>query len=126
MDTPYEMGSVTELGYGLDKYVLLRVGPFADLYETMSNNHLTREDDKLSLIAVEASNGKFGGFGSTFAFYAKLWGSLKREEECRDVARMTLCMPLPSDYVDVAKIAGYATENKEEALAKMLEFYEKI
>mmetsp|Transcript_4534 Transcript_4534/g.7127 ORF Transcript_4534/g.7127 Transcript_4534/m.7127 type:complete len:409 (+) Transcript_4534:2-1228(+) len=132
MDTPYEMGSVTELGYGLDKYVLLRVGPFPDLYETMSNNHLAREDDKSSLIAAEASNGKFGGFGSTFAFYAKLLASLKREEECRDAARMTLRMPLPSlgltkkDYVDVAKMAGYATENKEEALAKMLEFYEKI
>ena len=32
LDAPYESGSVDQLGYGLDKYVLLRVGPFPDLY----------------------------------------------------------------------------------------------
>jgi hypothetical protein len=136
LDTPYLIGSVTELGYGLDKYILLRVGPFPDLYETMSNTHLSRGDEKSSLIAAEASNGKFGGFGSTFAFYAKLLASLspKREEECRDAARMTLRMPLPSlgltrkDYVDVAKMAGIANQDDdgEVALRKMLDMYEKI
>ncbi|KAL7525684.1 hypothetical protein ACHAXR_001114 [Thalassiosira sp. AJA248-18] len=135
MDTPYEMGSVTQLGYGLDKYVLLRVGPFPDLYETMANQHLSRGDEESSLIAAEASNGKFSGFGSTFAFYAKLLGSLpKRDDECRDAARMTIRMPLPSmgltrkDFVDVAKMAGFADaeDDGDEALNKMLEFYEKI
>jgi hypothetical protein len=137
MDEPYIAGSVSKLGYGLDKYVLLRVGPFPDLYETMSNNHLMKGDLESSLIAAEACNGKFGGrFGSTFAFYAKLLGSLspRRDEECRDAARMTLRMPLPTlglkrgDYVDVARMAGYAStdEDGEYAMAKMLEFYEKI
>ena len=134
MDSPYDMGSVDALGYGLDKYVLLRVGPFPDLYETMSNQHLARGDEESSLIAAEASNGKFGGFGSTFAFYAKLLGSLpQREEECRDAARMTLRMPLPSmgltrkDFVDVAKMAQLAgSDDGENALDKMLEMYEKI
>ncbi|KAL7552896.1 hypothetical protein ACHAWF_016145 [Thalassiosira exigua] len=135
MDAPYEAGSVEQLGYGVDKYVLLRVGPFPDLYETMSNQHLARGDEESSLIAAEASNGKFGGFGSTFAFYAKLLGSLpNREEERRDAARMTLRMPLPSaglarkDFVAVAKMAGCAepTDDADEALAKMLEFYERI
>mmetsp|Transcript_21423 Transcript_21423/g.32521 ORF Transcript_21423/g.32521 Transcript_21423/m.32521 type:complete len:410 (+) Transcript_21423:27-1256(+) len=133
LDAPYEMGSVESLGYGLDKYVLLRVGPFPDLYETMSNQHLSKGDEESSLIAAEASNGKFGGFGSTFAFYAKLLASLsKREEECRDAARMTLRMPLPSlgltrkDFVDVANMAGFRTSEDEDPLAKMLEMYEKI
>mmetsp|Transcript_1749 Transcript_1749/g.3743 ORF Transcript_1749/g.3743 Transcript_1749/m.3743 type:complete len:409 (-) Transcript_1749:126-1352(-) len=135
MDAPYEMGSVTKLGYGLEKYVLLRVGPFPDLYETMANQHLSREDEESSLIAAEASNGKFGGFGSTFAFYAKLLGSLpNRGEECRDAARVTLRMPLPSmgltrkDIVDVAKMTGYASpdDDSEGALVKMIEMYEKI
>lgn len=132
LDAPYQRGSVEELGYGLDKYVLLRVGPFPDLYETMSNQHLSRDDTESSLIAAEASNGKFGGFGSTFAFYAKLLASLpNRGEECRDAARMTLRMPLPSlgltrkDYVDVARMAGFETEG-DEPLAGMLEMYEKI
>ncbi|KAL7466870.1 hypothetical protein ACHAXS_007144 [Conticribra weissflogii] len=135
MDVPYESGSVKSLGYGLDKYVLLRVGPFPDLYETMVNQHLSRGDVDSSLIAAEASNGKFGGFGSTFAFYAKLLGSLsQRAEEKRDAARMCLRMPLPSmgltkeDFVDVAKMAEFASPNDsaDEALAKMLEMYEKI
>lgn len=134
MDTPYEMGSVEQLGYGLDKYVLLRVGPFPDLYETMSNQHLTRQDMESSLIAAEASNGKFSGFGSTFVFYAKLLGSLpKRAEECRDAARMTLRMPIPSmgltrrDIIEISKMAGYGDDGTDgDALAKMLEMYEKI
>jgi len=142
MDAPYEMGSVEQLGYGLDKYVLLRVGPFPDLYETMANQHLSRGDEESSLIAAEASNGKFGGFGSTFAFYAKLLGSLsRRDEERRDAARMTLRMPLPSmglarkDFVDVARMAGLdgsdaagGTDNNGVGteLDGMLEMYEKI
>mmetsp|Transcript_3335 Transcript_3335/g.6266 ORF Transcript_3335/g.6266 Transcript_3335/m.6266 type:complete len:422 (-) Transcript_3335:164-1429(-) len=134
MDSPYETGSVEQLGYGLDKYVLLRVGPFPDLYETMSNQHLARGDEESSLIAAEASNGKFGGFGSTFAFYAKLLRSLpQREEECRDAARMTLRMPLPSmgltkrDFVEIAAMAELeADEGDDNQLSKMLDMYEKI
>uniref|UniRef100_A0A7S2LDE2 Uncharacterized protein n=1 Tax=Skeletonema marinoi TaxID=267567 RepID=A0A7S2LDE2_9STRA len=135
MDVPYEMGSVEKLGYGLEKYVLLRVGPFPDLYETMANQHLSRGDEESSLIAAEASNGKFGGFGSTFAFYAKLLSSLpNREEECRDAARMCVRMPLPSmgltvsDFATVSKMAQYAdaADNTETALQKLRDMYEKI
>lgn len=135
MDEPYIRGSVTKLGYGLDKYILLRVGPFPDLYETMSNLHLTKNDIKSSLIAAEASNGKFSGrFGSSFVFYAKLLASQQREEESRDAARMTLRMSLSTmgltkkDYVDVARMTGYATadDDGDVALTKMLAMYEKI
>jgi len=132
MDTPYEMGSVEKLGYGLDKFVLLRVGPFPDLYETMSNQHLSRSDEESSLIAAESSNGKFGGFGSTFAFYAKLLASLpNRQEECRDAARMCLRLPLPSmgltrkDFVDVAKMAELESDG-DDPLSGMMDMYEKI
>jgi len=135
LDILYEAGSVEKLGYGLDKYVLLRVGPFPDLYETMALNHLSREDIESSLIAAEANNGKFGGFGSTFAFYAKLLSSLpQRAEEARDAARMCIRMPLPSmglmrtDFSDISKMAEFASpdDSTEVALEKMLEYYEKI
>ena len=135
MDTLYETGAVTSLGYGLEKYVLLRVGPFPDLYEIMANQHLSKGDEKSSLIAAEASNGKFSGFGSTFAFYAKLLASLpQRAEESRDAARMCLRMPLPSmgltreDFASISKMAGCATssDSTKDALAKMLEMYVKI
>ena len=132
MDTPYEMGSVAKLGYGLEKFVLLRVGPFPDLYETMSNQHLAREDEESSLIAAETANGKFGGFGSTFAFYAKLLASLpNRDEECRDAARVTLRLPLPSmgltrkDFVEVAKMSQLEG-TADDLLSGMLDMYEKI
>ncbi len=42
LDVLYEPGSVTKLGYGASKYVLLRVGPFPDLYEGMKNDYSQR------------------------------------------------------------------------------------
>jgi hypothetical protein len=118
LDAKYEAGSVAKLGYGVEKYVLLRVGPFPDLYETMALNHLSRKDTESSLIAAEANNGKFGGFGSTFAFYAKLLSSLpQRAEEARDAARMCVRMPLPSmglsrsDFSDISKMAQFASSD---------------
>lgn len=118
LDAKYEAGSVAKLGYGVEKYVLLRVGPFPDLYETMALNHLSRQDTESSLIAAEANNGKFGGFGSTFAFYAKLLSSLpQRVEEARDAARMCVRMPLPSmglsrsDFSDISKMAQFASSD---------------
>ena len=135
LDSPYEAGSVEKLGYGCDKYVLLRVGPFPDLYETMALGHKSRGDESSSLIAAEASNGKFVGFASTFAFYARLLNSFgAREDEARDAARMCLRLPLPSigysddDWKEVAvlaQIAG-AEDSIEVALAKLEAFYEKM
>lgn len=135
LDTKYEAGSVAKLGYGADKYILLRVGPFPDLYETMALNHLGREDTESSLIAAEANNGKFGGFGSTFAFYARLLSSLpQRAEEARDAARMCVRMPLPSmgltrnDFAEISKMAQFALpdDSTDVAMQKMLDFYEKV
>lgn len=68
----YQVGSVAQLGYGVDKYCLLRVGPFPDLYETMAQQHKEKGDEQSSLISAEASNKKLSGFGSTFLYYAKL------------------------------------------------------
>jgi hypothetical protein len=135
LDVPYEVGSVKSLGYGCDKYILLRVGPFPDLYETMALNHRGRGDESSSLIAAETSNRKLVGFGSTFAFYARLLNSFgARNDEARDAARMCLRLPLPSigyldsDWKEVAVLAQIADtgDSVEEALAKMQLFYEKI
>ncbi len=87
------------------------------------------------MIAAEANNGKFGGFGSTFAFYSKLLASLpQRSEEARDAARMCVRMPLPSmgltreDFAQVSKMAQFATpiDTTDDAMEKMLHFYEKV
>lgn len=108
LDTPYQLGSVKKLGYGVEKYVLLRVGPFPDLYENMVRGHYQRGDEQSALIAAEASNHKFSGFGSTYRFYSRLLSSLpNRSEECRDAARMCLRMPLSTigiDYQDLEEV----------------------
>ena len=102
LDAPYESGSVDQLGYGLDKYVLLRVGPFPDLYGQMAITHKAKGDESSSLIAAEAANGKFSGFASSFREYAKLLVSFpNREEEARDAARICLRMALPSIGLDM-------------------------
>jgi len=135
LDAPYEPGSVESLGYGVEKYALLRVGPFPDLYESMAKQHSAKGDQSSSLIAAEASNGKFTGFGSTFAFYAKLLSTFPdREEETRDAARMCLRLPIPSagfekeDFRDIAVLAQLAEEgdSADEAIAKLQVMYEKI
>ena len=134
-DSIYERGSVEKLGYGASKYILLRVGPFPDLYEEMAASHSQRNDESSSLIAAEASNGKFTGFASTFKFYAELLSSFpNREDEARDAARVCLRMPLPSigmtteDMVRVSQIAGLSKpeDDVNTALNNMKDMYEKI
>lgn len=121
--------------YGSEKYTLLRVGPFPDLYENMALQHLSREDEQSSLIAAEASNGKFGTFGSTYKFYARLLRSLpNRNDEARDAARMCLRVPLPSmgltleDFKEVAVLGQLADKDDStaDAVKKLQEMYVKI
>jgi len=135
LNNPYEPGSVAKLGYGPEKYALLRIGPFPDLYENMADQHAARGDEPSSLIAAETANGKFSGFGSTFGFYAKLLKSFpNREEETRDAARVCLRMPLAGIALDaaglalVSRYAGLVTDDDDEAtaIAGLDTFYEKI
>ena len=135
LDTPYSPGDVEKLGYGVDKYLLLRVGPFADLYESMSRQHSQKGDEKSSLIAAETASRKLPGFGSTFLSYAKLLRSFpQREEEARDAARMCLRLPLSTlglsreDLKEVSIIGhlAEASDDADTAMAKMKTFYNKM
>ncbi len=121
--------------YGVDKYVLLKVGPFADIYESLALGHAAKKDESSALISAEASSNKISGFASTFLFYAKLLSSFpNRKEEVRDAARMCLRMPLPSiglstnDFRQVAILGQIADENDsdDEIMAKLQIMYEKI
>ena len=121
--------------YGVDKFVLLRVGPFPDIYENLALGHAKKSDESSALISAEAANNKISGFASTFLFYAKLLSSFpNREEEARDAARMCLRMPLPSiglmidDFREVAILGQIANESDsdEEVMAKLQAMYEKM
>lgn len=135
LDRPYEKGSVEQLGYGVDKYVLLRVGPFPDIYSKLALGHAERGDESSSLIAAEASNSKISGFASNFLFYSSLLSTFpNRSEEVRDAARMCLRMPLSSiglsskDFRDVGVYGQLAedTDSDEEVFAKLQIMYEKM
>jgi hypothetical protein len=135
LDTTYTPGSVAKLGYGVDKYVLLKVGPFADLYEQMARQHYSRGDESSALIAAETANGKLSGFASTFRFYARLLSSFPhRAEEVRDAARMCLRMSLPTigmnmaDFEEVATLANLSNEfdTPDTALQKLGDMYRLI
>jgi hypothetical protein len=135
LDAPYVPGSVEQLGYGVDKYVLLRVGPFPDLYQTMAEQHAAKNDEQSSLIAAETLSSKLSGFSSTFLYYAKLLMTFPgRDEEARDAARMCLRLPLHTigltidSFKDVAVIGQLAdsSDSVEIALQKLRAFYEKI
>jgi len=135
LDQPYEKGSVEKLGYGVDKFVLLRVGPFPDIYSTLAIGHAERGDQSSSLIAAEAANTKISGFASNFLFYSSLLNSFpNRSEETRDAARMCLRMPLPSigfgvkEFRDVGINGQIAEESDtdEEVFAKIQIMYEKM
>ena len=114
---------------------MLRVGPFPDLYETMALGHASRGDEASSLIAAEASNGKFSTFGSTYKFYARLLDSFpNRQEEARDAARICLRLPLPTMGLTVedfkeAAVLGLLAEKDDstaDAIEKLKDMYEKI
>jgi hypothetical protein len=133
LDTPYQPGAVAQLGYGVDKYVLLRVGPFPDLYQNMARQHFAKGDEQSALISAETANGKMPGFASTFRFYARLLSSFPhREEETRDAARMCLRLPLwtigmdASDFEEVAVLGQMceASDPPATAMAKLKEMYD--
>lgn len=134
LDRPYEEGAVDQLGYGVDKYVLLRVGPFPDIYRSLARGHAERKDESSALIAAESCNGKISGFASTFLFYSRLLDSLpNRSEERRDAARICLRMPLPSiglatdEFREAAVLGEIANKNDSDAevFAKLKDMYEK-
>jgi hypothetical protein len=135
LDMPYVQGSVTKLGYGVAKYVLLHVGPFPDLYEQMARQHYSKGDESSALIAAETANGKLSGFASTFRFYARLLSSFPhRAEEVRDAARMCLRMSLPTigmnmaDFEEVATLGNVSSEfdSPETALQKLGDMHKLI
>lgn len=135
LDVPFELGAVEKLGYGVEKFVLLRVGPFADLYQSMAAQHAAKGDEQSSLISAEACNSKLAGFGSNFLYYAQLLSQFpNRQEEARDAARMCLRLPLPTvgltmdslQQVAVLSQAAEADDSLQQALSKLSALYEKM
>lgn len=76
-------------------FLLLKVGPFPDLYREMARRHLERGSEDAALVACERANDLFKGWGTAYAYYADvLTGLSGRAMEARDAARVALRMPI--------------------------------
>eukprot|EP00188_Purpureofilum_apyrenoidigerum_P000337 Plantae.Rhodophyta-Purpureofilum_apyrenoidigerum.ctg11419.p1 GENE.Plantae.Rhodophyta-Purpureofilum_apyrenoidigerum.ctg11419~~Plantae.Rhodophyta-Purpureofilum_apyrenoidigerum.ctg11419.p1 ORF type:complete len:329 (+),score=45.68 Plantae.Rhodophyta-Purpureofilum_apyrenoidigerum.ctg11419:219-1205(+) len=109
-DLKLKNGSVEDLGMGLERYLVLKVGPFPDLYEGLSRFHELRSDEQSSLICAERSSVAFPGWGRGHAFHCRLLQRIGRHAEAKDAAKYALQLPLwtlGDDLKEISTIAGY-------------------
>jgi len=126
-DQHYHQGDVQKLNLGVDKYLLMRVGPFMDVYENLVQGHLGREDEQSALVAAERSNSVFKGWGRPYAFYSNVMKNMyARELESKDAAKVAMRLPLWTAAYDseelekLVALAGYTEMKTAEQL------YEKM
>ena len=119
--TPYTAGAAQQFPYGPDKYTLLKVGPFTDLYQTVAWSHWSdRNDEASALIAAETCQAKCSApMGHHSLFYAQLLSQCpNRAEEARDAARMCLRLPL-STMVDTKLPSIETAPSWQDAVVKL-------
>lgn len=118
-------GSAAASRLGLHRYVLAKLGPFPDLYETLAALHAQRGDQQAALVASERCISLFGAWGRSMWFSARLLAKLGRAAEAREAARAALEAPLwtlCADIGTVATAAGYDPAQVKElrTMARML------
>jgi hypothetical protein len=90
----YQDGDADNAGFGLERFLVMKVGPFPDVYEGLARFHLAKGDDKSCLVTCERAANIFPGWGRAHVFHAQVLTELGREAEARDAARFGLQMPL--------------------------------
>lgn len=99
----------------LDRFLLTRVGSFADSYERLAQNFLKSDNDVSALITCERAASVFYSWGHPLHFHTKMLRDLGRHKECTESARA--CMGLPkwtigdskADLDDAIKLAGFTS-----------------
>ena len=82
----YTPGELTESRLRVSQFLLMRVGPFADMWEQLAWAHLEKGDETAALAAAERASSLNPGWGCTLYLQARLMGKLGRTEEQRDLA----------------------------------------
>lgn len=77
----------------LDRFLLTKVGAFADSYERLAKNFLAAGNDVSALITCERAASVFYSWGHPLHFHTKMLRDLGRAKECTESARA--CMGLP-------------------------------
>ncbi|KAI0561277.1 hypothetical protein FGB62_88g011 [Gracilaria domingensis] len=121
----YQNGDVDATGIGLERFLIIKVGPFADVYEGLVDFHKAKGDIQSALVTCERAANVHPGWGRAHAFHAKFLLELEREAEARDAARFCLQMPLWTigsydTLLGMAKLAGYEDPDSLRKIYKRL------
>ncbi|CAN8076464.1 unnamed protein product [Agarophyton chilense] len=108
----YQNGDVDASGVGLERFLVLKVEPFPDIYEGLASFHKAKGDTQSALVTCERAANVHPGWGRAHAFHANFLLQLGRDMEARDAARFCLQMPLWTvgsfeTVFQMAKLAGY-------------------
>lgn len=90
----YEIGDADRSGLGIERYILVKIGGFMDLYEGLARGHLAKGDVQSALVTCEMLAGRFVGWGKGHVFHAGMLKEIGRDLEARDAARCALMMPM--------------------------------
>lgn len=90
----YTPGAVAALGMGIERYCLLKVGPFMDLYRGLAAFHAAKADDSSALVTCERAAAAFVGWGAMHVYHSGVLTGMGRALEARDAARAALQLPL--------------------------------
>lgn len=105
-------GMAERSGMPLERYLVLHVGYFPDVYRDLAEFHFAKNDTPSALVTCERANTLFPGWASPHVYHARVLKKLGRETEARDAARFALQMPLwtmgERDVVpEMGRLAGY-------------------
>lgn len=89
----YTAGELAESRLRLPQFLLMRVGPFIDTWETIAMKQLENGDVTAALVAAERASALNPGWGCTMYLQSRLMGQLGRVEEQRDLALSALESP---------------------------------
>lgn len=109
-------GEVTRSGMALERFLVLKVDKFPDVFEGLAEFHLAKGDEASALVTCERANTLFPGWASPHVFYAKILKRLGRDCEMRDAARFALQMPLwtmggTGQVQEMGRLAGYEDDS---------------
>lgn len=118
-------GEVMRSEMPLERFLVLRVGKFPDVFEGLAEFHLAKGDESSALVTCERANTLFPGWASPHVFHTLVLKRLGRECEMRDAARFTLQMPLwtmggTAQVREMGRLAGYADDSSLEKIYQRL------
>lgn len=104
----YTTGDAKASRLKLAQFLLVRVGPFVDVWETIARGQLERGDETAALVAGERCSATNPGWGCSPWLQSELMAALGRPEERRDLALSALECPFWTLGVPVRKVLAAA------------------